>query len=604
MNTYKLKIVIIDSGVDLSADLFRKSEINGIYFYRNQDDYICNSHDIADKLGHGTAVCGIIKQYGLFTELYIVKIYNENYCIDEGLLIYALEFIEENIECDIINLSLGIMNPSRKLMNICKKINKKNIIMISAFDNTGAISYPAAYKEVIGVDMSQNCTHANDFIYVKNGKVNLYAKGTNTRLLWLNNTFVINRGASYATAFATAIISRCLYEGKIKNSKRRFLEKYLCENSKKNYIYNKSVTISKNYFVKNIKRAAIFPVNKEVHSLINFSSLLKFHLIDIYDIPQHGYVNKKIYSLDHSKEFLVKNIYNIDYEAIDTLIISHLSEISQLLKRNIKSYIISKCLENGVKCYCFDDQMIEESFHNYKKNIWTPVRIKKNCVENKAGKLYGIKTPILGIFGTSSNQGKYTLQLQLRDLFLKQHYKVGQLSTEPSGLLFGMDEIMPFGYNSVIDVSDTDLIEITNFMLHRIDKKNKDIIIVGCQSGTIPKMLYNISDANIKQINFLLGSNPDVVILCVNLFDDINYIKRTIITIENIVECVVPVLAVSPLYFPDEWNLVNNKKKIADRIMIEEFRIQIKKSIGLDLFVIGTDEISDLYEVCIQNLSE
>lgn len=47
--------------------------------------------------------------------------------------------------------------------------------------------------------------------------------------------------------------------------------------------------------------------------------------------------------------------------------------------------------------------------------------------------------PIVAICGTSSKQGKFHIQLELRKRFQSNGYKLFQTSTEPTGYLFGMD---------------------------------------------------------------------------------------------------------------------------------------------------------------------
>lgn len=57
------------------------------------------------------------------------------------------------------------------------------VILISAYDNAGAISYPAAFPEVIGVDSDIRCTRWDDFLVIEgeNDNITVYAKGGNHR---------------------------------------------------------------------------------------------------------------------------------------------------------------------------------------------------------------------------------------------------------------------------------------------------------------------------------------------------------------------------------------------------------------------------------------
>lgn len=56
---------------------------------------------------------------------------------------------------------------------------------------------------------------------------------------------------------------------------------------------------------------------------------------------------------------------------------------------------------------------------------------------NQFGKLYLVNKPVICVAGTSSSQGKFSLQLSLREKFISAGYRIGQLGTEPTSLLFG-----------------------------------------------------------------------------------------------------------------------------------------------------------------------
>ena len=80
---------------------------------------------------------------------------------------------------------------------------------------------------------------------------------------------------------------------------------------------------------------------------------------------------------------------------------------------------------------------------------------------------------------------------------------------------------------------------VLNDMIHSCDISSPDIIIAGSQSGTISIANANVSMMMTNQYEFLLGIWPDAVILCVNDFDDIDYIKRTVMFIESSIKCKV-----------------------------------------------------------------
>lgn len=86
-----------------------------------------------------------------------------------------------------------------------------------------------------------------------------------------------------------------------------------------------------------------------------------------------------------------------------------------------------------------------------------------------------------------------------------------------------------------------------NEIVHRCDFKNPDIIITGCQSATIPHNLFHTSYLTFPQYEFLVGINPDAVLLVVNSFDEINYIKNTIDFIESSIGTQVIGCIISPV---------------------------------------------------------
>ncbi len=198
-------------------------------------------------------------------------------------------------------------------------------------------------------------------------------------------------------------------------------------------------------------------------------------------------------------------------------------------------------------------------------NIFWPQINKENLSDYRFGKLEKIAVPILGVFGTSARQGKFTLQMLLRERLLNKGYSVGQLGSEPSALLYGFDEVYPFGYNGTVSISDFEAISELNSQMSRIASKDYDIILVGSQSGTVPYDIGNLAQFPIKQIAFLYGTCPDAVVLCVNPYDDTDYISRTVFFIESAVNCKVIALCLFPMKIKEGFaGLSGAKEKLAD----------------------------------------
>ncbi len=189
-----MRIVVLDSRPFLKHPIFKNRNIQ---VFTEEESQKWNNHleTFTDTHlhPHGTAVCGIISaNLPENVELFCFDIFDTEQKNMLCKLISALEFIYHNVKCDIINISLGVRYPNENLEKICRKICDNNTTIVSAFDNAGAISYPAAYPFVIGVDTSPRCTHADDFVFVKNSPITIRGKGNTQRVPWIDPLYTIN----------------------------------------------------------------------------------------------------------------------------------------------------------------------------------------------------------------------------------------------------------------------------------------------------------------------------------------------------------------------------------------------------------------------------
>lgn len=594
----KKHIVVIDTGVEIDHPVIDSKRIKstlGVKKDNNSNSYKMVNECI-DQIGHGTAVLGILTQecdYDI--NFSVIKIFGNDEATSIEMLFFALNYVYEHIECDIINTSLGTNIYDKNLESICKKITDKGIIIVSAFSNDGCISYPAGFDSVLGVDISSQCKNKFDYYYVENSPVNIIAMGVNHRVGWKQSSYTIRQGASYSTPYITAIIIRLLSES---NSIDEALEKFK-NNSIKIINYDNYTSRIK---IKSDQKIAAFPYNKEIHSLVNFAEMINGELVDIYDNKYFRNCGKTVTNFIRSKKYIIKNIEDIDWNSFDLLIIGHIKEIELSLKQDIKKTLLEKCLKHNKNVFCFDSSKIEESFFPLFKEKGLELILPSNVpdIYNKGGRLYMMKTPVLGIMGTSNQQAKFTLQLFLRKKLIELGYKVGQLGTEPSSAIFGMESTVHFGYHGTVKKDGIIFVEHINNELHFIDKMDKDIIIVGNQAGTVPRYAYNIDHLRIPELEFLLAANPDCVILCVNIYDDRDYIDRTINAIENIIDTRVIALAVSPMMYKGDWYLMNEKKTLVSEEKMNDIIDEFKRHFNIPAIpILGENNIKKLTQYII-----
>ena len=581
MKQIECDVVLIDSGVSSQSYEAYRSNIIG---YRS---FCTDDNDYEDISGHGTAIFSRIISSD--ATIFIIKIFNEILEVDEDLLVFALNYVNEHIKCKVINMSLGITQcvNIKNLRDICFELTQKGILIISAFDNSGAISYPAAFPFVIGVDNCVECVNKDEYIIVYNSAIDIKGFGGLQRVSWHKNVpFSFVSGSSFATANITKLILDYLLYNQLKTITVEEAKTALLTNSKKTIQHKARKIIA----YPTIKKAIAFPLNKELTSLINYRELLTFELKNIYDFRVSGNVNKTICSIYGDKEYRVLDIEKIVWDnQFDTVIISHVRELERLLKKDILNDFISLCLEHNKQVFCFDVINSIESIRNVKNDMvfHTPYIDNKYLINNN-GKLAMINAPVLGVFGTSSHQGKYTLQLFLRKRFLNSGYKIAQMGTEPSGFMFGMDKVFPMGYNSSVNMNFRETICYINQEMQDMDSNKPDIILIGSQSNTTLYYPGNISQYPTSQLELLYGTMPDAVVLCVNIHDDCEYIEKTVCNIESIGYAKVIAFGLYPMDKKNDY--IMSRRKPASMELLESKINNLKKRYNVPVFVIGNEE--------------
>lgn len=543
----RVKVLIIDSGVYTKHPALKSHHINGYTYKKGKLEA-----NIDDDIGHGTAIYGILCECEPVADITCIRIMNAGSVVNEEELISLLEYVDSNMVFEIINLSLGINKYCDKLYNVCKRLYQKGTIIVSAYNNLGSFSYPAAFPFVIGVTSDTICKSVSDWIFHEDDVVQIGAFGSIQRLIWRDPSYVLKSGNSFACAHITKQIINCHSKG---ITKYIDVLMYLKDHAKLT-LCDPHVKYVMSQIVPKISKAAIFPVSKETHAFFRFSDLLPFTISGVYDCKYSVNIKKstnRIIQTDEVRDFIIQDIDSINWGEIDTIIVGHVKEL--LSYRQAKESI-TKVLSDAVKheknIYSFDNltNILPKTDYEY---YYYPSVTDINVPPIRYGKMHEINSPVLGIFGTSSKQGKFTLQLNLRKIFMEKGYSVGQLGTEPHSLLFGMNAVYPMGYDTTVNINHIDQVRYLNYVMHTIDQQNYDIIIVGSQSGTVNFDYSNINYYPIAQYCFLTGTLPDCVILCVNPYDDIDYIRRTINYIESVAIAKVIAIVIFPKTISEKW---------------------------------------------------
>ena len=569
------KVFLLDTGVNLDR-LNSKSIVNT---YCINNGMVVKDDSSNDKLGHGTAIANtLLKNTNI--DLNVIKIFDEDYICNVERLLAGLEYINEFEDVFLVHLSLGVRRYNSKLEEICRKLFDKGVILVAACDNGMVMSYPAAFDFVISVAPSYRCVSTNQFVFIENSPINLKAKAGGQQIFTSDGERkLIQTGASFAAAHVSSKILSWDETLDKDTILKRFEELAVYK-----YKFDK-IEERDNLF--NVERAVIFPFNKENHSLVRFDGLLSFKIQDVFDIKFSSQVGKTIESF-YGNKYVIKDIRECNWESFDTFILGHVDELSVIYNRDLKSEIVKLCKEYKKNLYVYDEfNLKKETFEQFDdlKNIYYPKNQIQNT-SNKFGWYYQHSTPIIAVLGTSKKQGKFTLQLQLRKIFMEKGINVGQLGTEPTSLLFGMDDMFTFGYfaNNLENINA--MTECLNQKVHNIDVNGYDIIVTGSQSAFLPYNSYNSNTVNFLQFAFLYSVMPDGVILAINIFDDFDYIKRTIDVIWNMTKSKVFALAIYPFDITYD-RIIDSQKKKLTKIELDEIIAKLENYFKLPTIVIG-----------------
>ena len=596
----KLTIAILDSGVETEHQLFQNCHME-TYEYQPEDNSWIQKYTPPLE-GHGTAVASVlvkqVKPIREDIEIISFKIFDTQTETNPEILISALRFILARNLCDVINISAGIGQDISELEEVCNQLDAAGVLVVAAFSNDGLVSYPAAYDTVVGVDVTTSLTTYQDHIYVENSMVNIGMASGNQRVAWLGQRYVIDSGTSFVAPLVTAKICGALWEGIQKEDMLSFLK-----NSATKVI---SFEMSQEPIPKlfPIKKAAVFPVNKETANLLHYAHLLPFQIEGVYATHSSGKIGLTLSSRYNDMHYTIQRIEQCDMEGIDTFILGHTVQLCQQSGVDYEKMIIDRCIAKGINVVAFDS-IAHKYLTQGKMEIYTPSVFRNRYSTNKFGRLYDVYSPVLAVVGTSSQQGKFTLQLRLRELFLNDQYDIRQLSTEPNGELFGMDATFPYGYFGAVDLRDLETVEYVNYLMHTLDQKNPDIILAGAQSGLCTLSFNNLTTYNLESIKYVLGVKPDAVVLCVNYHDTMDMIVRSIQFVQSLVPCTVVAISVFSLAFENEWQAKRNVKKQVPEQDLRAFCQSVHNNTRIKCFRLGNEsDEKALYQCCIDFFAE
>lgn len=203
-----VKVAILDSGINQDIPQLSSRVVKSF-------NAIDNSSEVNPLNNHGTMIASIIARpsFEKFpiginnqVELYDVQVLGKTGLGDIEHTILGIKWAIEN-KVDIINMSYGFSKDDPQFHEVIQRAHEEGIILVAASGNTIGLStdYPAKYKEVLSISAIDK--QKDIFIYAGKGKVDYVAPGVDVPVLDETGEVVKETGTSFATAYATGIIS-------------------------------------------------------------------------------------------------------------------------------------------------------------------------------------------------------------------------------------------------------------------------------------------------------------------------------------------------------------------------------------------------------------
>jgi len=227
-----LDIAVIDSGVN--PEHFHVQGVSGGHGYRlNPKGQIEKNQDFMDEIGHGTAICGIIRHKAFLADLYVIKIFQQNLNASGLSLIEAMKWAIDK-QFKIIHLSLGVENEiiARDLKTLCQKAHDRNILILASAKGPYDRIYPAFFKTVIGVYWSHDCK-SDEIVFHPDSKIEFGAHGWPRDIPGMPRERNF-RGNSFAVAHVTARVANLLKDYPNKNL--TWIKEQLSKDAKTTYL--------------------------------------------------------------------------------------------------------------------------------------------------------------------------------------------------------------------------------------------------------------------------------------------------------------------------------------------------------------------------------
>ncbi len=579
-NVVDLRIALIDSGVDVAHPALKGARVSMyVVDFTTTEPRVIPAKS-GDSLGHGTACASIIHRSVPQAEIVSIKIFSKGKTANELMLIEALRWclLDESIR--VVNVSLGCSTeePNAGLYRECEEAFQKGVFIVAALNNDAIVeSYPACFPNVLSVACGDGVDDA-EYGFLKGIRV-FFANGGSPSAAWQEETIGGRRGTSYAAARFSGILAEMILKkpGETRDKLLFALEKNASTSVKPyDLVYQRkdlfgmtrmAATRSDSqpesehaFHSKQLGRnIVLFPAKESASRMFRlFKNISPLNFKGMIDYPRNFSGGGKRRSSagalcnvvqDASFDTLILNLHvhstlrpNPGFAR--DLLVSCMKSKKQLVAWNQEVSDYVKMVSDGQTC---SQEVFVPKVDDQSLNAFIQFR-----------HLQGQVVPSILVVGMGvSRQVVLAVQLRLVELLHQDGCRVGFISTQPDGLLYGADHVFAYGNDGTVSLEESLWPIYLSSMTKALCRFRKaNLVLSGTRSDVVPDTTqahHEIAGNLLSTLRFITAFQPDGIIFVADRRLPINRIQATM-------QIVGTYTSAKPLFFvqaPSFWSTAN-----------------------------------------------
>lgn len=562
-----IKIALVDDGINPGQAQIKN--LAGGVRLRALGDKIeiddCWASDCSNS--HGTLCARLISHRVPDAALYSVRVLDVRGHGHPLALIAAIKWCVEH-QMNLVNLSLGTtgVNNLGDLYAQCKAAMNAGVIMVAAAHGKGLRSFPSAFSETISVGESP---------FYKEYQFG-HLPGQNPEFVACGNSLSIHTShtvgpacdhpwhssGSSGTSMAAARITgnaAALLQLKpgldfphFKSELAKRATGLFQASDKPHTRVMQTERLMPDNGKRAISQVAVYPLDPHTEVLLANKDQFPFHIGCVVDPVHSSTAGKDAGFLYDSGDLGIPVVQDLDAisSEVETLIVGDLSALAKAERQEQLRPVLQWAVRNGRNVYSLgpedvqaNRELVEEARQKQLAFDSAGALGKHALNQTHAGR--DVEVPVVGIFGTSFNQGKMATQLALRRCLIKENYKVSLIGSNPLCVLLNNSFFMTQDQRSPYCLPNAQQFRVLEQSLYQATERQSQLILVGSQGPVVSFKPYSLKtlalqplmsdlpkEYTLPALTTLIATKPDAVILAVNPYDPEDYIRRTITTIE------------------------------------------------------------------------